>query len=80
MLIPIKQIILEMTGAAANYHTLVPKKSIPVNNPIIPRENASHLAATTKATGLSEPTSKVATKTIEIKTKEMAKAAAKINQ
>lgn len=80
MIIPIKQIILEMTSATANYQALVPKKSLPKNNPIVPSENASRIMATTKATSIGEPTTNVATKTIEIQTKEMAKAAAKNQQ
>lgn len=77
MIIPIKRIILEITGATANYQNLVPKKSLPRNNPIKPSENASHMMATTKATGIGSPTTNVSTNMIEIQTKEMAKAAAK---
>lgn len=79
MQLPIKQIILEIT-ASENYEALVPKKSIPRNNPIIPSENASKIEASSKATGIGKPTTNIASKAIEIKTKEMAKAAAKIQQ
>ena len=79
MQIPIKQFILEMT-ASENYESLVPKKSIPRNNPIIPSENASKIEASSNATGIGKPTTNIAAKAIEIKTKEMAKAAAKTQQ
>ena len=74
MILPIKRLLLETTGAALNYNNLVPKKSIPRNNPILPSENASRLEVVKKSTSIGEPTSDIATKAIEIKTKELAKA------
>lgn len=74
MEIPIKQIILEMT-ATKHYETMVPKK-LPSNY-----VSGKKMEEIQNATGVNKPVSNIATDTIKIKTKEIAKAeAAKINQ